>query len=215
MAKPSTSPTPKTTRSAPSISRSAHGDHGRGHWQPGSRHSAAGLVGAGQDNAALQSLGRDPACRRQGDLYRHGRHPPDLEARPSSSETVSVFAGSGIENITGWHCGIGQLRPAQRPGDRRRKPLRRRLRGLGRAGDHGHSRTREPAVRTIVGQGLFEFGDKDGRGATVRLQHCLGLAYAGGHLYIADTYNNKIKICEPRNRSVRSLVGAHKAGRQR
>ncbi len=31
--------------------------------QPGSRHSPAGLVGAGQDNATLQPLGRDPACR--------------------------------------------------------------------------------------------------------------------------------------------------------
>ena len=52
----------------------------------------------------------------------------------------------------------------------------------------------------------------DGRGANVRLQHCLGLAYADGHLYIADTYNNKIKICEPRNRTVRLLVGSHKPG---
>jgi hypothetical protein len=67
-------------------------------------------------------------------------------------------------------------------------------------------------VRTVVGQGLFEFGDKDGRGATVRLQHCLGLSYAGGHLYIADTYNNKLKISEPRNRAVHTLVGEHKAG---
>ena len=67
-------------------------------------------------------------------------------------------------------------------------------------------------MRTVVGQGLFEFGDKDGRGATVRLQHCLGLSYTGGHLYIADTYNNKIKISEPKNRSVHAFVGAHKAG---
>jgi len=38
------------------------------------------------------------------------------------------------------------------------------------------------------------------------------LAYAGGHLYIADTYNNKIKICDPKTRSVRTLVGTHKPG---
>ena len=71
---------------------------------------------------------------------------------------------------------------------------------------------RGPLVRTVVGAGLFEFDDIDGRGATVRLQHCLGLSYAGDHLYIADTYNNKIKICEPRNRTVHTFVGTHKAG---
>src|SRR5262249_49835642 len=51
-----------------------------------------------------------------------------------------------------------------------------------------------------------------GKGGSVRLQHCLGLAYAGDHLYIADTYNNKIKVSEPRNRVVRTFVGTHKPG---
>jgi thiol-disulfide isomerase/thioredoxin len=69
-----------------------------------------------------------------------------------------------------------------------------------------------PVVRTIVGQGLFDFGDHDGRAAEVRLQHCLGLAYADGHLYVADTYNNKIKICEPKARRVKTFVGSVKAG---
>jgi hypothetical protein len=75
-------------------------------------------------------------------------------------------------------------------------------------GIHGQG----PQVHTIVGQGLFEFGDRDGRGTGVRLQHCLGLAYGGGHLYIADSYNNRIKICEPRARSVKAFFGIHKPG---
>ncbi len=69
-----------------------------------------------------------------------------------------------------------------------------------------------PMVRTIVGMGLFDFGDRDGRGSAVRLQHCLGLTYAGGHLYIADTYNNKVKVCDVKNRSVKTLVGSHTPG---
>jgi hypothetical protein len=73
-------------------------------------------------------------------------------------------------------------------------------------------RGREPLVRTVVGKGLFDFGDHDGRGASVRLQHCLGLAYGDGHLYIADTYNNKIKVSTPQSRSVKTLVGLHKPG---
>lgn len=52
----------------------------------------------------------------------------------------------------------------------------------------------QPYVRTICGGGaLFDFGDVDGFGSEARLQHCLGVAYAGGHLWIADTYNHKIK----------------------
>ena len=76
----------------------------------------------------------------------------------------------------------------------------------------GIQNSRGPTVRTIAGEGLFVWGDVDGRGSAVRLEHCLGLSYANDHLYIADTYNNKIKICEPRNRSVRTLVGTKKEG---
>jgi thiol-disulfide isomerase/thioredoxin len=69
-----------------------------------------------------------------------------------------------------------------------------------------------PVVRTIVGTGLFDNGDHDGIGSGVRLQHCLGLTYANDRLYIADTYNNRIKICEPHSRSVKVFIGSHRAG---
>ena len=52
-------------------------------------------------------------------------------------------------------------------------------------------------VKTIVGEGLFEFGDKNGIGNQVRLQHALGVAYRDGKLYVADTYNSKIKLIDP------------------
>jgi DNA-binding beta-propeller fold protein YncE len=67
-------------------------------------------------------------------------------------------------------------------------------------------------VHTIVGQGLFVFDDVDGRGPTVRLQHCLGVAFGGGKLYIADTYNNKIKVCNPATGAVETLVGSRTSG---
>jgi len=63
-----------------------------------------------------------------------------------------------------------------------------------------------------LGQSLFSFGDVDGRAEQVRLQHPLGLAFAEGTLYIADTYNNKIKFCDPGNREVRTLVGPKEPG---
>jgi thiol-disulfide isomerase/thioredoxin len=69
-----------------------------------------------------------------------------------------------------------------------------------------------PVVTTIIGTGLFDKGDVDGKYPGARLQHCLGLAYGDGHLYVADTYNNKIKICNPKARTVHALVGSRKPG---
>jgi DNA-binding beta-propeller fold protein YncE len=74
--------------------------------------------------------------------------------------------------------------------------------------------TEHPKVGRIVGQGLFKFGDIDGSGADVRLQHCLGLAYGGGGLFSADTYNNKIKVCDPTTRTVKTFAGDGKPGSQ-
>src|SRR5579875_82320 len=67
-------------------------------------------------------------------------------------------------------------------------------------------------VHTIVGQGLFEFGDIDGIGDQVRLQHPLGVAYHEGILYIADSYNNKIKRLDPRTRTALTIAGDGRAG---
>jgi thiol-disulfide isomerase/thioredoxin len=60
-------------------------------------------------------------------------------------------------------------------------------------------------VRTIVGEGLFDFGDVDGVGDKVRLQHALGVAFHHGKLFVADTYNSKIKIIDPEKRSCTTL----------
>ena len=61
-----------------------------------------------------------------------------------------------------------------------------------------------------VGEGLFEFGDVNGVGNKVRLQHALGVAHRDGKLYIADTYNSKIKIIDPKDRSCETFVGEAK-----
>ena len=74
-------------------------------------------------------------------------------------------------------------------------------------------------VITIVGphdmpQGasLFAFGDQDGVGDVVRLQHPIGLAYHDQKLYIADTYNDKIKIVDIPTRETRTWLGTGTAG---
>jgi sugar lactone lactonase YvrE len=62
-------------------------------------------------------------------------------------------------------------------------------------------------VETIVGKDLFEYGDRDGKGPQVRLQHPLGVVYHEGWLYVADTYNNKIKRISPTKHSSESFAG--------
>jgi DNA-binding beta-propeller fold protein YncE len=89
----------------------------------------------------------------------------------------------------------------------------------GRASPSSNSSTadaaaaRQPQVRTLVGGDLFEFGDRDGRGDSVRLQHPLGLASEeDGALLVADTYNHKIKRLDPRTRTVSTFAGTGKPG---
>ena len=67
-------------------------------------------------------------------------------------------------------------------------------------------------VETVVGVGLFDFGDRDGVGDEARLQHAQGVTFHRDKAYVADTYNNKIKLVDPGNRSALTLVGAEAAG---
>jgi DNA-binding beta-propeller fold protein YncE len=67
-------------------------------------------------------------------------------------------------------------------------------------------------VTTLAGGDLFDFGDTDGRGDDVRLQHPLGITALDGLLYIADTYNHKIKVLDSRTRKVATLAGTGASG---
>jgi hypothetical protein len=71
----------------------------------------------------------------------------------------------------------------------------------------------EGGVRTLVGEGLFEFGDRDGRGPSeVRLQHPVGVAWGDGILYVADTYNHKVKRLDPATAECRTWLGRGEPG---
>ena len=69
-------------------------------------------------------------------------------------------------------------------------------------------------VNTLVGTGLFDFGDIDGTGSNARLQHPLGVFYnaADELIYVADTYNNKIKTVNPKTLEVKTYAGTGFAG---
>lgn len=68
-------------------------------------------------------------------------------------------------------------------------------------------------VGTVIGTAelpygrLFEFGDIDGPKDKAKLQHCIGLTYAQGKIYVADTYNNKIREVDPKTGAVKTIAG--------
>ncbi len=66
---------------------------------------------------------------------------------------------------------------------------------------------RKGSVRTIVGKDLFVFGDTDGDRETARFQHPIGLALSDGVLYVADSYNSKVKQVDPQTGATKTLLG--------
>ncbi len=124
------------------------------------------------------------------------------------SKTVGVWAGSGVENIVdGPLAAAAFAQPSGLATDGQTLFVADSEVSGVRAVPFQGGR-----VQTVVGVGLFGFGDVDGRGDQVRLQHCLGLAYGGGRLYIADSYNNKVKVCNPEARMVQTFVGSGVGG---
>jgi hypothetical protein len=69
-----------------------------------------------------------------------------------------------------------------------------------------------PHTLTLVGRGLFDFGDVDGAGDVAQLQHPNGLALDENLLYIADSYNHKIKVLDPVKGEVETLIGSGEPG---
>jgi DNA-binding beta-propeller fold protein YncE len=124
------------------------------------------------------------------------------------SNEVSTFAGSGREaRLDGSLLEAGFAQPSGLSSDSKTLYVADSESNIIRAinlasGD----------VKTLVGGDLFEFGDVDGAGDDVRLQHPLGLVPLGEKLLVADTYNHKIKELDPSKQKVKTLFGTGKPG---
>jgi len=109
------------------------------------------------------------------------------------------------------HAGTGgeDIRDGPSPGALLAQPM-----GLTSLGDRLYSADAESnAIRwtdipaggetgTTVGTGLFDFGNVDGTGDEVRLQHPQGVAsHRDGRLLVADSYNDVLKWVDPIARS--------------
>ncbi len=132
------------------------------------------------------------------------------------TESIAVFAGSGREDILNGPLSESAL--AQPSG------MATDGKFLYVVDSEGSAVRKIPLdpdgeVTTLVGssdlaQGrcLFEFGDIDGIGDEARLQHPLGIAYHDGKLYVADSYNHKIKLVDIAKKSSKAFLGTGKAG---
>ncbi|HYO87766.1 MAG TPA: thioredoxin-like domain-containing protein [Candidatus Limnocylindrales bacterium] len=67
------------------------------------------------------------------------------------------------------------------------------------------------SLTTLAGtpaNNLFDFGDVDGVLGVNRLQHPLGVTFGeDGRIYVADTYNSRIKIIDPATGETQTLMG--------
>jgi len=123
-------------------------------------------------------------------------------------QEVSTFAGSGREaRADGSLSEAGFAQPSGITSDGKKLYIADSESNIIRAIDIASGQ-----VETIVGGDLFDFGDVDGSGNDVRLQHPLGVLAFEDKILIADTYNHKVKELDPKTRTVKTFLGTGKPG---
>lgn len=60
-------------------------------------------------------------------------------------------------------------------------------------------------VKTLIGTGLFDFGFVDGVYPAAKLQHPQGVHAIGNKVYIADTYNNAIRVYDVTSKQLSTI----------
>ena len=122
-----------------------------------------------------------------------------------AADTLAVFAGSGREGIDdGPRLDATLAQPSGLASDGSHlfwvDPESSAVRKLSLDGGG--------VVTTLVGTGLFDFGDADGLPGVAQLEHPQGITYTGGLLYVADTYNHKIRTVHPETGAVATFAGS-------
>jgi sugar lactone lactonase YvrE len=151
-----------------------------------------------------------------GILYVAMAGPHQIWSHRIGTDEIRVFAGSGREDIiNGSHPEAALAQPS----------------GLASDGkylyvcDSEGSAIRQVAfsrtgsVKTLVGpsdlplgRSLFEFGDINGKGGEVRLQHPLGVVHKDGTLFVADSYNHRIKQIDIATATATTFLGTGEPG---
>jgi DNA-binding beta-propeller fold protein YncE len=153
-----------------------------------------------------------------GTLYIAMAGPHQVWSHPLGTDQIGVYAGSGREDvINGSLAESAFAQPSEIVADPEG-------RFLYLVDSEGSAIRRIPVdsageVTTLAGtselprgQSLFAFGDIDDVGEKARFQHPLGITFAGSRLFVADSYNHKIREIEPGTGRVTTWAGTGKAG---
>ena len=128
----------------------------------------------------------------------------DLSGNGESASWIDVFAGTGAEGLDdGYRMSATLSQPSGLAVDGATlwftDPEASAVRSID-LGDSGE-------LNTLIGSGLFAWGDSTGDRQSTQLQHAIGIEVVNGELYIADTYNHRIKIIESQTGNSELVVG--------
>ena len=153
-----------------------------------------GLVSEAHVERALGKL--EDGQRLADKLVEAGRIHPEDVARVGQSANAEVFPGYRIEGEAG-RGGMGVVyRARQRKLDR---PVALKLVSPNLTTDRDFSQrfAREARAMARLAHpgivGVHDFGDRDGEAEVARLQHPRGITFAREDVFVADTFNGKIK----------------------
>ncbi|MGZ3716070.1 MAG: thioredoxin-like domain-containing protein [Ktedonobacterales bacterium] len=157
-----------------------------------------------------------------GTLYIAMAGPHQIWTYDPAHETIGVFAGSGAE---GRADGPAREAALAQPSGLATDGVRlfvadSEISSVRAIEFSGEGAAKEARVRTLAGGDLFQFGWRDGVGDAVRFQHPLGVAWVAGGgdtdgnglVYVADTYNHRIRRLDPQTRAVTSYAGTGEPG---
>ncbi len=172
------------------------------------------ILGRGhQGGRASKGRGTDLALNSPWDLTIMGDHlyiamagPHQIWRMDLQTLEAEVFAGSGREDIVdGPRDRAALAQPSGIDNDGERIFFADSEVSAVRMVEDGQ-------VRTLVGAGLFEFDDIDGPLDQARFQHPIGVMHHMGNVYVADTYNHKVRIIELESGRVSTLAGTGRSG---
>ncbi len=163
------------------------------------RDRKGGMIGRDQRLSSPWALELSPDDRT---LYIAMAGTHQLWSADTKTEVAKVLAGSGWENITDAPAPDAAL--AQPSGLALSSDASRLYFADSEVSAIRYLDFEDDFVRSIVGKGLFDFGDIDGSADVARLQHALGVAVVRDgdrdRLIVADTYNDKLKWIDPDRR---------------
>ncbi|WP_240928222.1 thioredoxin-like domain-containing protein [Thalassoroseus pseudoceratinae] len=153
-----------------------------------------------------------------GVLYIAMAGPHQIWSHKLGSDSIGVFSGSGREDVlNGPHASAALAQPSGLATDGKYLYVcdseGSSIRQLDLDPD-GKTETIVGPSEMPRGQTLFAFGDIDGKADEARFQHPLGIAHIDGKLYVADSYNHKLREVDIKTREVTTWLGDGTPGDQ-